>query len=480
MSDSEKFLKEWFGSTPSHWKTVTLGRCIDRIEQGWSPVAAAGHLDETQWAVLSLSAVTRGNFNASAIKPIARNLPVPSHLRIESGDLLVTRANTRSRVGDACIVRNPRDRVIFSDLMYRISPRTSTALPEWLLFQLLNPAGRFQMEIMARGSSESMPKLSQGHLKRVAITLPPLDEQRAIIKYVRHAERQIGFLVRSKQRLISLLTEHRDALIRKHVTNDRELSPIDSNARASSPIKSPAEWKVIPLKRISRKIVDCEHKTAPAVTDSEFRVVRTSGVRHGQLVPAGTYCTDARSFSEWTRRLEPRPGDVIFTREAPVGEACVIPEGIKVCLGQRTVLIRPNTDAVLPEWIVNQIYHGPPVEIIGLASQGTTVGHFNMDDIGSMPLSVPAVEEQVRLLEQIQHECSPIDIALSRVEREISLLREYQTRLTSDAVTGRLDVRAASAALPDVSPNDLSPAAAVNESGLDADLDGDHPIEESK
>ncbi|MGW7339852.1 restriction endonuclease subunit S [Streptomyces sp. NPDC054808] len=154
---------------------------------------------------------------------------------------------------------------------------------------------------------------------------------------------------------------------------------------------------------------------------------------------------------------------------------------MKVCLGQRTVLIRPNTDVILPEWIVHQIYYGLPVRIISLASQGSTVGHFNMDDIGTMPLAVPAVEEQTRLLDQIRFECLPIDDALSRAEREISLLREYQTRLTVDVITGKLDVRAAAVALPDADPHgpDLAAAYDADEDGLNAGLDGDDLPEES-
>jgi type I restriction enzyme S subunit len=102
----------------------------------------------------------------------------------------------------------------------------------------------------------------------------------------------------------------------------------------------PEHWDVLPLKRALRALIDCEHKTAPAVDDSPYRVVRTAGVRHGRLRIEGTYCTTPEAYAKWTRRGIPQPGDVIFTREAPAGEACVVPPGVSVCLGQRTVLMQ--------------------------------------------------------------------------------------------------------------------------------------------
>ncbi len=69
---------------------------------------------------------------------------------------------------------------------------------------------------------------------------------------------------------------------------------------------------------------------------------------------------------------------------------------------------------------------------------------------------------------------------IEKTEREISLLREYQNRLIADVVTGKLDVRAAAVALPDVDPHGPGPAAYdADEEGLDGDLDCDDLTEES-
>ena len=166
----------------------------------------------------------------------------------------------------------------------------------------------------------------------------------------------------------------------------------------------------------------------------------------------GTYCTSSAAFERWTERAVPDPGDVIFTREAPAGEACVVPAGLRVCLGQRTVLMKLVRDRYNPDFLVHMIYSGPPRDEIRLATQGSTVGHFNMDDIANMPVWVPSLPEQDAIVRRIAALCAPLEVAASTAERELSLLREYRTRLVSDVVTGKLDVRTSAEALSDDEP----------------------------
>ncbi len=192
----------------------------------------------------------------------------------------------------------------------------------------------------------------------------------------------------------------------------------------------------------------------------------------------GTYCTTEEAFAQWTQRATPEPGDVIFTREAPAGEACVVPEGHAVCLGQRTVLMKLRLHEYDPHFLVHMIYAGPPRERIRLASQGSTVGHFNMDDIGWMPILMPSLAEQRRVVQAILQQTRGLDQASDRAEREITLLREYRTRLIADVVTGKLDVREAAARLPDEvdepepldEPDADTDAEEVTADDLDADL----------
>ena len=87
----------------------------------------------------------------------------------------------------------------------------------------------------------------------------------------------------------------------------------------------------------------------------------------------------------------------------------------------------------------------------------------------SFIFAVPTVTEQQRILSSIDKETDIANQAISRAHIEISLLREYRTRLIADVVTGKLDVREAVAGLPELDteslPADLEPE--------DSDLEGE-------
>ena len=99
---------------------------------------------------------------------------------------------------------------------------------------------------------------------------------------------------------------------------------------------------VVKLMSVTKAIVDCEHKTAPIET-SGIPSIRTSNIRNGRLDFQSANKVSEETYQEWTKRLEPRPGDLILSREAPVGEVGIVPKGVKVCLGQRTVPYSPES-----------------------------------------------------------------------------------------------------------------------------------------
>lgn len=104
------------------------------------------------------------------------------------------------------------------------------------------------------------------------------------------------------------------------------------------------------------------------------------------------------------------------------------------------------------QFLVHMIYAGPPRMRIQLASQGSTVGHFNMDDIGWMKVLAPPLQEQQRIVEAIKKGTVELARTIEKANREIDLLQEYRTRLIADVVTGKLDVREAAAGLLEEEP----------------------------
>ncbi len=209
---------EWLGEMPAHWDEISLGRCLRRIAQGWSPTAAEGEIEPNQWSVLTLSSVKRGMFDATAIKPIPISAKIPEGIEIEDGDLLLTRSNTRELVGDVCIVEGARPKTVISDLIYRLTPEPAILERRFLMFQLLSTLGRRQIERDARGSSGTMPKITQRHIRSWRVLIPPLEEQHCIVKIIKDTEKTINNAVKGVRAELSLLREYRTRLIADVVT----------------------------------------------------------------------------------------------------------------------------------------------------------------------------------------------------------------------------------------------------------------------
>lgn len=150
----------------------------------------------------------------------------------------------------------------------------------------------------------------------------------------------------------------------------------------------------IRLNDICEAIVDCEHKTAP-LTAFGYPSVRTTNIKNGRIDWDNCNRVDEATYQAWTRRREPKPGDLILAREAPVGEVGLIPEDHKAVLGQRTVLICPDRRKVDPRYL-HFLLISPDVQsdMLGKAT-GSTVEHLNMSDIRALPLpELPPLPEQ--------------------------------------------------------------------------------------
>lgn len=216
----------WLGEIPEHWEMRRVANIIFGIEQGWSPTAAEGELAVDQWAVLSLSAINSGSFNRSKIKPISVSSAVPSNLEIKNGDFLLTRANTRNKVGDCCIADNIRPKTIFSDLIYRISLK-NIICPEFILRIMLSSIGRYQIEISARGSSGTMPKISHSHIKNIRFPFPPFNEQKSIVEYIKKETALIDKTIDRTEREIELIQEYRTRLVSDVVTGQIDVRSVE-------------------------------------------------------------------------------------------------------------------------------------------------------------------------------------------------------------------------------------------------------------
>lgn len=220
--DSNFSLKDskikWIGKVPNHWKMVAHRRLIKNLEQGWSPQADSKPPTGSQWGVTKLSAVKSGTFFPDQSKAMLEEHDPQNGLQVVKGDFLITRANTPSLVGDVCIVGDIEDKkIILCDLIYKIT-HTNDVNNRYLMYWFMSSAAKAQIKIDARGSSMSMAKISQSHIKSWMIPIPPLAEQNEYVNYLDHNLAKLEAIEKEVKRSVTLLKEQRTALISAAVT----------------------------------------------------------------------------------------------------------------------------------------------------------------------------------------------------------------------------------------------------------------------
>ena len=197
---------------------------------------------------------------------------------------------------------------------------------QYLYFLLLT----LNLPSMAKGVK---PGINRNDVYDITVTTPDIEEQRHIVTLLDEAFANIASAKANAEKNLQNARELCEGLM-------QALFPDDENVAADSPS----------LDSLCELIVDCEHKTAPT-QETGIPSIRTPNIGKGRLILEGVYRVSDETYAEWTRRGEPQGGDLILAREAPAGNVAVIPEGTKICLGQRTVLIRPKKSVFEPAYL---------------------------------------------------------------------------------------------------------------------------------
>ena len=289
------------------------------------------------------------------------------------------------------------------------------------------------------------------------VALPPLPEQASIVRFLDWATRRVDRAIRAKRRLVALLTEQKQAIIHRAVT--RGLDP-------SVPLKPsgipwlgdiPQHWDTPVNQRIFKEYIrphNGESETQLSLSQRDG-LIATRDMRERSL--------QTSSYDNWKVTL---PGDLVLNRfKAHLGVffAATLRGIVSFHYGVLAPL-RP-----LHTKYYEMLFHTYPYRAIYAGrSNGMTVGLQNLSNQNfyNVRSVVPPLSEQITICEYAERETETLNTVISRLEREIELLREYRTRLVADVVTGKLDVREAAARLPEEAPSDTI----ENEMGLDDEI----------
>ena len=197
------------------------------------------------------------------------------------------------------------------------------------------------------------------------------------------------------------------------------------SAKSSRAEGLPNEWCWAKLEDASLLVVDCHNKTAP-YEDRGIALIRTTNIRDGRFIWDDLRFVSADTHRYWSKRCIPLAGDLVFTREAPMGEAAIIPNEKQLCLGQRTMLIRPLDQCVPAKYLLIAMLDPKFKERSQKLAVGTGVKHFRVGDVSDLFLPLPPTAEQ----NEIIHRVDTLFAFANRLESRLSTARTSTDRLT--------------------------------------------------
>ena len=173
------------------------------------------------------------------------------------------------------------------------------------------------------------------------------------------------------------------------------------------------------------KIVDCPH-TSPKWKTEGIPVIRNYNLVNGIIDTSNLSYVDEDEYKERVKRIIPKKGDILFSREAPIGNVGIVPDNFRCCQGQRVVLLRANEDIVLPEYLVLALQSGLVKRQIYKVNQiGVTVSNFNISDLKKLIITLPSKDKQKHIIGRLSEFTEIASQTIQSIENEVQM-REKQ------------------------------------------------------
>lgn len=186
------------------------------------------------------------------------------------------------------------------------------------------------------------------------------------------------------------------------------------------------KWETYKLKELCSEIVDCVNKTAPTSdVPTPYKMLRTSDIREGKINLENLNCVTKEVYEKWTRRGKLQKGDVIFTREAPLGEVGLVREEKNYFLGQRLVLFRANDKICDGRFLMYSLLWHDNKQAIISKGVGSTVAHLRVPECENIEIKAPDLDIQHRIADIL----SAYDDLIENNQKQIKLLEEAAQRL---------------------------------------------------
>lgn len=256
------------------------------------------------------------------------------------------------------------------------------------------------------------------HIEKQDLPVPPLPEQERIVARIEELFSELDKAVETLKKAKEQLAVYRQAVLKEAFDS---INNFDKDS----------------VQSICDNIVDCPHST-PKWTQKGKICLRTSNFKRGYLDLTEINYVSEETYNIRNARLIPQPGDVLYSREGAIlGIACIIPENLCVCLGQRMMLLRPNT-RVVNKFLMYYLNSPRVTAYVASITGGSASPHVNVGDIKNFKLPVPPISEQIKLIEKLESRLSVCDSVEKTIDTALQESEAMRQSILKKAFEGGL------------------------------------------
>ena len=317
--------------------------------------------------------------------------------------------------------------------------------PKYLVYVFRSKRFIEQFALRSKGIGSGFNRLYWNQLGQIEIFYPALEEQKAIVRFLDFKTTQISRLIYKKKRLIALLKEQKQAIINQTVTRG-----LDPNIRLKpSGVEwledLPVHWKLKRIRTVAKVKASGIDKHSQE-GEIPINLCNYMDVYKNNEITNDINFMRATATTEEIRNFELQPDDVIITKDSESWKDIAVPSYVaekleNVVCGYHLALLRPFTSQLSGAFLCAAISSDPIANQFRISATGVTRYGLSQGSIKDAIIPVPSIEEQRSIAIYIKDRCKKINQTILHASKEIDLIQEYRTRLISDVVTGKIDIR---------------------------------------
>ncbi len=442
---------EWLAIVPAHWE-------VRRVKE-WLRVNQTVLPDDTdpgyEFNYLDISAVQAGRLVADPKRLKFGSSPSRARRVVRAGDTIVS--TVRPYLNAVWHVDEQASDLVASTGFAVLTPQAET---ESAFVGYLCRSQPFVDSVTARSAGVAYPAIPETHLAALAVAVPPLAEQTAIVRFLDYVDRRTHRYIRTKEKLTALLEEQKQAVIHRAVTGQIDVRtgrpyPAYKDSRVEWLRTVPEHWIEMVLGKAATSIQTGPFGSqlhANEYADYGVPVINPSHLTQGRIAPDHSVAVTERKATVLSRHRF-APGDIVMARRGDVGRSALVHshEAGWIC-GTGSLRIRPRRTVCVPGYLLLVLNSSESRNALDLASVGSTMSNLNAEIVSRLRIRVPPLPEQLAIADFCTRVTDRHTAAADQARRQIDFLREFRTCLFADVVTGKLDVREAAATPPEVDP----------------------------